>query len=847
MRARGCIALWMALAAAAAAEPTLEVSPSRESLYLGESLILEIKVGGSSRPDAPDVSRIANCRVEFLGSQDISHQTIVIVNGQMRREGFTGRTFHYKVTPTREGRMTLGPVTANVEGTPLSTAGPVIHVTGIEAQDVVAISVTPSRDAVLVDEPFDVRLAVRIRKLPDAYAEFDPLLREAPPHLDLPFLRDQPGEGLEGPDIRSFLNGLLTGRDQPGFAINDFTVQPDMLDFGALFGQRNVPARFKLERQPVEVNGRACWEYAFTLRYTAVKEATHTFGPILFKGRVPTEVRRDGSAAAREIFAVGPAAIVRVVPPPETGRPDSYVGAIGTGLSVEAALDAQTCNVGDPLTLTLSITGPVQIRNLFPPKLGLQPELVSRFEVYDDSVKTSRRNGTLVCQYILRPRASGAMELPPVEVAYYDTASRQYKVITTAPIPLKVRQAAEITASQVIGGATNRPAADRPAADRLAALANMAPAGVRMGPAGVLTKPILPEPGRWLLVIAAGPLLFAVTAGLRALRRHWPSLRAALRRRRALSVCSRRLRQAARNPAAFHASACRAFRQYLEMRLGVSSTSLTPDEARAQLRKHRVPETVAARFSACMQEHFDNAFATGAAVPGAPDAGPSLAALRAVDGALRNPGAAGHPVSASLLLIPLALLCGSLDAATDPNREFLWNEANAAMSSARRPQEFLDAAATYQKLADLGARNSDLFFNQGTALLLAGKYDDAAAVLLRAERHGGSQPDIRRNLAIAWGHAAGLKTPFTPWSRTLLFWHYRPPCAARAALAVIAFALVWLLATLRLTGWRRGSKTLLWIAILVFVLAGSSVLTSVIQESQTRRPASLRATAPEVP
>lgn len=843
MPLRLVIPVWLLLIGAVFAGPTLDLSPSRENLYVGESLILEVKVGGSSNPESPDVSRIPDCRVEFLGSQDISHQSIVIINGQMRREGFTGRTFHYRVTPIRAGRIALGPVSVRVDGVSLTQPGPPIHVTGIEPQEVVSIAVVPSRDAVLVDETFDIRMSVRIRKLPGAYSNHDPLLREEAPNLNLPFVSDQPVEGLQGPDVRQFLNSRLVGRDQPGFAINDYTVQPDMLDFGAIFGQRNLPARFTFERQSVEVNGTAYWEYSFTLGYTPLKEGTHTFGPVLFKGRVPTAVQQDGTATAREIFAVGPAAIVRVIPPPESGRPDSYVGAIGTGLSVQAALDAQTCNVGDPLTLTLSIAGPVQIRNLFAPKLGLQPALVSRFEVYDDTVKTSRKDGTLVCEYTLRPRESGAMELPPVEVAYYDTSNRQYKVIATEPIPLKVRQSAEITASQVIGGATNRPG---PA--RLAAISIMAPAGMRMSASATATVPLVPDPGRWALLMASGPFVFAAAAGLRLLRRKRPVIAASLRRRRALSASCRLLGLAGHSPADCHALACRAFRTYVEMRLGVPAASMTPEEARQLLVKHGVPAGIAAEFRSRMQNHFDKTFATGASLQEPADMAETISSLRAAETALRaaTPRTRRH-ASRLPLVLPLFLLLTPVQAATDPNREFLWNEANSAMAAARKPQDFLEAAATYQKLVDLGARHADLFFNQGTALLLAGKHDDAAQVLLRAERYGGSDPDIRRNLAIAWGHAAGLKTPFTPWSRMVLFWHYWPACATRAYLAAAAFAVAWLLAALRLAGWRRGATTLLWTSVLVFVLAGSSLLTTVIQENHARRPASLRLSSPGAP
>lgn len=837
MRSAAAFLAFMFLSVTVRAEPSIEVSASRDRIYLGESLILEIKIGGVAHPGTPDLSAIRNCRIDFLGSRDISHQTIVIVNGQMRREGFTGRSFHFKVAPTVAGELALGPVTAVVDGSTLSSAGPNITVTGVTRQDIVDISLAASRDAVLVDEPFDIRLAVRIRKLPPPYANTDPLFVQAPPHLSLPFLSEPPGDGLQSQDIREFLNERLTSRDLPGFTINEFNVQPDLFDFNSMFNMQNMPARFKLERQSVTNNGVSYWEYGFSLRYFPQTEANYTFGPVLFKGRVPSVVNPDGSAEGHDIFAVGPAAIVRVIPPPERDRPDSYIGAIGTALMVESALDAQTCNVGDPLTLTLSVTGPIQLRNLYPPKLSLQTNLVTRFDIYDDSVNISRDNGTIRYAYTLRPRKAGAIELPPVEVAYYDTSNRQYRIVATAPIPLKVRQAAEITSSQVIGGATNQAALNHNRQQ-----AAMAPAGIRLPPSGARSESLVENASRLAAIAITGPLLFIGTLVIRLAYRHRASLIKTLRQHQALREAKHILHQSAMAPEAFHAHAANAFRRYLELRLNVQAASLTPDEARRILINLRVPPEAANAFADAMHAHVNRAFAAHRPAPlEVPDPAPSLSAIESVENALRQIGSRRLRSSTVLHALLVLLPATSLRAASVPEQEFLWHEANAAMSAAKTPADFLKAAVTYQKLVDLDVRNADLFLNQGTALLLADKPDDAIQVLKRAERYAGARPDITRNLAIAHGKSAGLKVPFTPWSRIVLFWHYGFSCSTRAAAAAIAMFLIGCLAAVRMMGRRRGLYTLFWMAILVFILAGTSILTTFIQENQAKRPVSLLA------
>lgn len=839
-----CLAVLTSPLALFAETPTLTVSASRDSIYLGESVLLEVKAGGDDAPTQPDLSAIKDCTIELLGSQSASHSTIIIVNGQMRREGFRGRIFTYKLTPTMAGTFIPGPVTATLGGNTLSASASPVIVTGISRQDIVSIAVTASRDTVLVDEPFEIRLAVRIRRLPGRYSDADPLFPSDPPHLEAAFLNQQNLDGLKGPDYSKLLNGILVPRNQPGFTLNNYTVQADLFDFSAMMNPQGVPARFKLERQPVEVNGKSYWEYGLTLPFSSETESSYTFGPALFKGTVPTRVEDNGQARGETVFAVGPAAIVRVIPPPEQDRPDSYINAIGSNLVAEAALDAQTCNVGDPLTLTLSLSGAVQMRNITPPKLSLQPELLDRFEIYDDTVKTLKQDQQRQYAYTLRPRQAGSFEFPSVKVSFYDVRTRRYQTVTTQPIPVKVRASAEVTASQVIGGSTNRALAlhrDEETA--------MRPAGVRMEPASSESASLIGNPLTLTLTAAIGPVVFALTGLLILVRRHSPAFQLARRRRHAFSRAHSVLKS---GPGT---DRCAVLRQYLADRFNLRTEALTPAEAQALLTAQGIPAELAGRFAALMQRHFDASFDTLSLTREGPAAAPEadneiesiLAEIeRHLDTPVPKPLAQG-----ALSLLALLLATFSVHAATPAERTFIRDEAITGMMSAQTSADFLAAAAAFQKLVDLGVRNTSLFFNQGTALLLADKPADAITVLRRAERYGGSQPDIRRNLAIAQAKVEGLKTPQGLWSRTVLFWHYGLPCTDRVRVAAWAFTGLWLAAALGLllSGGRDSAapilpfppaiKFLMGVSAFLLILFGSSVLVTLQEESHPQRPASL--------
>lgn len=831
-------------AVALAGSASMSVTLNRNRIYLGESVILSIQVSGADGDTTPDLGGIRKCNIRALGSRDISNYSVVFVNGVMRREGFSGRVFSYELTPQEAGEITAGPIRVTAGGSVLSDPGPAITVTGVTQQELVSIAVAPSRDAVLVDEPFDIRLTVRMRRLPAPFADTDPLFPGAPPVLQVPFIDPAGINGLQGPNIEQLLQSHLVRGKNPGFAINEYTTQNDPFDFGSFLGGANPFERraavFRLDRGEVTKDGQSFFEYSLTLSYQPQEEGNYTFGPVIFKGNVPVSVSARGEATGREIFAVGPAATVRVVPPPEEDKPVSYIGAVGSNLVVEAALDAQTCNVGDPLTLTLSVEGGVQMRNVFPPRLSLQTNVLAHFEVYDDTVQTVKKDAARRFVYTLRPRHAGGFELPPIAVSYYDAVQRRYRTVRTTPVPLKVRQALEVTASQVIGLPTNAPLRDpRPAAQPLGA------AGMRLDPAGADPAPLIGRPFALGLTAATGPAVFLLTLGVVHLLRRRTSFALALQRRRAFDRALTALKQAERSaastPSALHSAVCQVARQYLEERLSLKASAATPSDVRTILAAAGIPRESADRFAAVFERHFNAAFGTPAADRTAKQEIDEVRqAIAGLENALsrRTPGRPAVSAAALMLLLALASASSVREAAaaTPSERQFLWNEANARFMAARTPEDYLETARIYQRLVDLDVRNSSVFYNYGTALLLAGRNEDAVQVLLRAERYDGGSADIAHNLAVARARRDNAKTPVTPWTRIALFWHFALPCTIRAGIAAAAFSLLWLAIAARLAGWRRGTGTVLTIAILLLVLFGSSVLATWQGESAATRP-----------
>jgi hypothetical protein len=200
-----------------------------------------------------------------------------------------------------------------------------------------------------------------------------------------------------------------------------------------------------------------------------------------------------------------------------------------------------------------------------------------------------------------------------------------------------------------------------------------------------------------------------------------------------------------------------------------------------------------------------------------------------------------HVLLLALLLAATAVAARADDAA----RLFLWEQANARMASAHTPEDYLDAARTYNQLVADGVRNGPLFYNLGTALLLAGDGENAAAALRRAERYLGGTPDIRANFRQALALQSGQPDADLPWDHIVFFWHYDEPLRVRALVALGGWSLLWLALLLRLFAppaagphpgrLRAFTQAGVVCGLLVFLVFSGSAAFSALQEQTDAR------------
>jgi hypothetical protein len=585
---------------------TLDVVVDRNSIYLGEAFHMQIKVEGTNRKLDPDLSAIENCDIEFLGSRGQTRHSWSRKNGRVEKVSEVSRVYSYSLTPYEAGEFNAGPVSIQTGGRMIVDQGVKVHVTGIEQQELVYVDINASRESTLIVDSFTIALRIGIEKLPPPYSSNEPLNPNDPPLLNVPFLELDPVAGLERPDINAILNSLLAkGRNQPGFNINGIELQGGLSTFGMFSDPfEKKQAKFVLPRRTVTKNGKEYFEYHLQLDYSAEEHGTYTFGPVEFKGSVISGVTENRDAIMKDVFAVGPAATVRVIPPPEEGRPPSYIGAIGSNLVASSSLDSQTCNVGDPLQLSLAVSGDARLKNTYPPEISRVPGLSENFKVYSDTVKTENGRDSRVFIYTIRPVSAGTVELPPLPVSYFDSQTRTYKTVRTSAMPVKVRQATEVVTNIVVSTAR----------DGLVDTDNIyIPAPLRPVPE------VLSQGGRWgytwqIYALTFPPLLVLIArCGLKtreffyARRSSGLAARAAHRTFQSLDAEFENAPDYSSRAGAIARNLC----SYVSRRLQLDQEALTPPDASSRLQAAGVRPELVDSFRELAQHCFDSAYSPG--------------------------------------------------------------------------------------------------------------------------------------------------------------------------------------------------------------------------------------------
>jgi len=586
-----CALLFIILACslpAVGAKPfSVSAGVESQEVFAGEPFVFQIQVQGAEHPDRPDLSHVSDFHVEFLGGQQNNSSSITIVNGKMTKNVRRGYVFSFRLTPKRSGNLTIPPIAVTAGGKRANTR---------------AVSIRSVKPTEVEDFEFDLRLSE------------DTVYVGQPVKLT--------GIWYVGRKVKKFAVNLPVLDDSRFDAADwDMPVNPKKKDRYLrvpLNGEKTIAIR---ERR--QLDGEPCTAVRFEKILIPRRPGTFSLPESTVSLLAVTGYRKPSAPSAFDDFFDGgffgnfrqavtqkfvipsnkPEITVKALP--ESGRPADFTGLVGK-YRISAEASPTRVKVGDPITLTLRVTGSAYLDPVTLPALEKQPALAENFKIPSEMASGAVKNGAKVFTQTVRAKHADITEIPPIELPYFDAGTGAYRRAKTDPIPLEVEATRVVTAKDAEGQSAISGTVKSELETWAQGIAyNYTDLSVLADASAGLEK--WHRSPFWLAWLAGLPFIYVVALLVIVYRRRHLADPEANRRRKAYACLVRELKKLDTSGAdaaeTAGAGVLEALRRYLAKKLGLPPGALTLNEIEAALQKRQVDEPVIERvkgiFNTC--------------------------------------------------------------------------------------------------------------------------------------------------------------------------------------------------------------------------------------------------------
>ncbi|NLB56320.1 MAG: protein BatD [Lentisphaerae bacterium] len=143
-------------------------------------------------------------------------------------------------------------------------------------------------------------------------------------------------------------------------------------------------------------------------------------------------------------------AMLEVLPLPTDNRPADFSGLVGQ-FELSATAEPAEVSLGEPITLTVTVSGASVPELVNMPNLSVQKEFATDFRVPRDTSDGVIELDKKIFTQTIRVANPKIKLIPPIDLPYYDPVAGEYKLAQSAPIPLKVNPTRVVTAGDAEG------------------------------------------------------------------------------------------------------------------------------------------------------------------------------------------------------------------------------------------------------------------------------------------------------------------------------------------------------------------------------------------------------------
>jgi hypothetical protein len=542
-----CIAL-CASGAAAQVRVVAQVDTSRD-IYVGENFAYNIIIDGENTPGQVDLSPLAKYNPQGAGNRDISQSSISIINGKTTQNVIKRYVMSYSLSVNAPGRLSLPPVTVTLDGKTYRTNPVEINVITPGTTDQLDLETTLSEQQCYVGQP--VVMTVKFYICADI-GDFG---------FNIPAFN---GDNfyIEEPDISNAQtreynlgNGITVRVSQTRTVHNG--KDSILLSFSKVL----IPKQSgEIDIPPASVSA--------DVAVGTVRSRDRMFDDSFFNGFF-------GAQKQYKRFMVSSQPLKLAVQPlPEENKPAGFYGLVGR-YTISASAAPTKVNVGDPITLNISISGGRYLKPVQWPELEQIPELVANFRIPSQKSSPTIQNDAKIFTQTIRANNDRVTEIPSIPLAYFDPEKGQYSIARSEPIKLEVSPSKVLTNADMEGSEL-APVSKEVEAIRKGLSANYegqdALENQDFSPAVAFVQP-------GYLVIWASPLVLVILSVVAKFSMHkTPEKIAQKRRRGAAGKAIGQLRKIASSAGQQHDNLASIMKQYIGERFDKTAGALTSND-----------------------------------------------------------------------------------------------------------------------------------------------------------------------------------------------------------------------------------------------------------------------------
>ena len=398
------------------------MSTVQTNVFLGQVFMVDVIVKAPERPEAPGIDHLEGFNITLLDAGSTTSET---------------NTFHYRYAfrATQEGDLTIPALPFPVLGEPVRTAPLKIRAAKPEPSTRMKLETSVSNQSVYLGEP------VLLTTTWDSTYQFGALKAV---DFHFPVLNDKRFQVLDPYEPEKEKNTQTTGLPVHGTRVlatrRSYKVEAEQHQ-SLSFSKILIPKKTgKVILQPSTLLCAA--EKEKSLKTNQGKRSAFQY-PAYFDNTFFDQNLTGGNYT--RIYTESEPIELDVKPLPTHDRPALFNGMVGD-YTIAVTAEPASIRVGEPITLTITVTAGTFMENIFFQPLRYQPFLINRFEIPAERSLPQRSGKSKIYTQTIRPLSVTISNVPPIQLVYFSPTSNAYLTVQSAPIPLQVSPAETITA-----------------------------------------------------------------------------------------------------------------------------------------------------------------------------------------------------------------------------------------------------------------------------------------------------------------------------------------------------------------------------------------------------------------